>query len=90
MHAPRLLRQRAGHKVLMGARLLREHRPLRDASSSATAPMSQQHSSITGAITPYSYRNINATDGEKSRSIVCFYVMGEGGGAGSDVLFLVT
>lgn len=56
MHAPGLLRQRAGHKVLMDARLLREHRPLRDTSSSATAPMSQQHRSITGATTPDSYR----------------------------------
>lgn len=58
MHTPRLLRQRAGHKVLMDARLLRGHRTLRDTSSSATAPMSQQHRSLTGATTPDFYRNI--------------------------------
>lgn len=71
MHAPRLLRQRAGHKVLMDAKLLREHRPLRDVSS-ATAPTSQQHRSITGATTPVSYRNINGTNGEKSGNIIFF------------------
>lgn len=43
VHALGLLRQGAGHKALMDAGLLREHRPLRDTSSSATAPMSQQH-----------------------------------------------
>lgn len=31
-----LLRQRCGHKALLDGRLLREHRPLRDPSSSAT------------------------------------------------------
>lgn len=76
MYALGLLRQRASHKVLMDARLLREHRPPRDTSSSATAPKSQQHRSITGATTPASYRNINGTDGEKSGSIVCLYVIG--------------
>ena len=66
VHALGLLRQRAGHKALMDARLLREHRPLRDTSSSATAPMSQQHAlySITGATTSESDRKTNGTDGE--------------------------
>ena len=45
-------------------------------SSSATAPMSQQHGPyITGATTPESYRKTNGTRGEKSGSIVCFYVI---------------
>lgn len=37
------LKQRESHKVLMDAKLLREHRPLRDTSSSPPAPMSQLH-----------------------------------------------
>lgn len=69
------LRQRAGHKALMDARLLREH-GLREMPHHEQQCRRRGNTAfITGATTPESVTNIHGTDGGKSGGTACVYVM---------------
>lgn len=66
VHALGLLRQRAGHKALMDAMLLREHRE-------TPHHQQQQHGlyCLTGATTSESVGKTNGTDGVKRERTLC-------------------
>lgn len=62
-----VLRQRSGHKALMDGRLLGEHRPLRDTSSTAAAAStSLQLGPDNRCHNPGVGQKTNGTDGEES------------------------